>query len=100
MPASLLDGDGCSVDLNTYDDEHYAGSPAAGSACWQLSQGEDQIWDVFYGMLKKNMIKPFAGPIVVVDPQPSPVAGINAHFTRLFKALRNVCPMVFPISFI
>jgi len=26
----------------------------AGSACWQLSQGEDQIWDVFYGMLKKN----------------------------------------------
>jgi spore germination protein YaaH len=26
----------------------------AGSACWQLSQGEDKIWDVFYGMLKKN----------------------------------------------
>jgi spore germination protein YaaH len=26
----------------------------AGSACWQLSQGEDRIWDVFYGMLKKN----------------------------------------------
>jgi spore germination protein YaaH len=26
----------------------------AGSACWQLSQGEDEIWDVFYGMLKKN----------------------------------------------
>lgn len=26
----------------------------AGSACWQLRQGEDQIWDVFYGMLKKN----------------------------------------------
>lgn len=26
----------------------------AGSACWQISQGEDQIWDVFDGMLKKN----------------------------------------------
>lgn len=26
----------------------------AGSACWQLSQGEEEIWDVFYGMLKKN----------------------------------------------
>lgn len=26
----------------------------AGAACWQLRQGEDQIWDVFYGMLKKN----------------------------------------------
>jgi spore germination protein YaaH len=26
----------------------------AGSACWQLSQSEDKIWDVFYGMLKKN----------------------------------------------
>lgn len=26
----------------------------AGSACWQISQGEDKIWDVFYGMLKKN----------------------------------------------
>lgn len=27
----------------------------AGSACWQISQGEDKIWDVFYGMLKQNM---------------------------------------------
>lgn len=26
----------------------------AGSACWQFSQGEDDIWDVFNGMLKKN----------------------------------------------
>jgi len=26
----------------------------AGSACWQLNQGEDDIWDVFNGMLKKN----------------------------------------------
>jgi len=26
----------------------------AGSACWQISQGEDRIWDVFDGMLKKN----------------------------------------------
>jgi spore germination protein YaaH len=27
----------------------------AGSACWQISQGEDRIWNVFDGMLKKNM---------------------------------------------
>lgn len=27
----------------------------AGAACWQISQGEDRIWDVFDGMLKKNM---------------------------------------------
>lgn len=26
----------------------------AGSACWQISQGEDGIWEVFNGMLKKN----------------------------------------------
>ena len=26
----------------------------AGSACWQLSQAEDSIWEVFDGMLKKN----------------------------------------------
>jgi spore germination protein YaaH len=26
----------------------------AGSACWQLSQGEEEIWDVFNGMLKNN----------------------------------------------
>lgn len=26
----------------------------AGSACWQLSQSEEEIWDVFNGMLKKN----------------------------------------------
>ncbi len=26
----------------------------AGSACWQISQSEDRIWNVFYGMLKKN----------------------------------------------
>lgn len=26
----------------------------AGAACWQLSQGEDSIWHVFYGMLKRN----------------------------------------------
>lgn len=26
----------------------------AGAACWQLSQGEDKIWEVFDGMLKKN----------------------------------------------
>jgi len=26
----------------------------AGSACWQLSQGEDRIWNVFDGMLKNN----------------------------------------------
>lgn len=26
----------------------------AGSACWQLSQSEDKIWEVFYGMLKRN----------------------------------------------
>ena len=26
----------------------------AGSACWQYSHAEDEIWDVFYGMLKKN----------------------------------------------
>jgi len=26
----------------------------AGSATWQLSQGEDRIWNVFYGMLKQN----------------------------------------------
>lgn len=26
----------------------------AGSACWQLSQGEPEIWNVFYDMLKKN----------------------------------------------
>lgn len=26
----------------------------AGSACWQLSQGEDEIWKVFDGMLKNN----------------------------------------------
>ncbi|HWQ78328.1 MAG TPA: glycosyl hydrolase family 18 protein [Anaerovoracaceae bacterium] len=26
----------------------------AGAACWQLNQGEDRIWDVFDGMLKKN----------------------------------------------
>jgi len=29
----------------------------AGSACWQLSQGEDKIWDVFHDMLKKNKSK-------------------------------------------
>ncbi|HYE69287.1 MAG TPA: glycosyl hydrolase family 18 protein [Anaerovoracaceae bacterium] len=29
----------------------------AGAASWQLCQGEDQIWDVFYGMLKKNKSK-------------------------------------------
>jgi spore germination protein YaaH len=26
----------------------------AGAACWQISQGEDRIWEVFDGMLKKN----------------------------------------------
>ena len=26
----------------------------AGSACWQYSHAENDIWDVFYGMLKKN----------------------------------------------
>lgn len=26
----------------------------AGAASWQISQGEDSIWDVYYGMLKKN----------------------------------------------
>lgn len=29
----------------------------AGSACWQFSQGEDRIWDVFDGILKKNISK-------------------------------------------
>ena len=29
----------------------------AGAASWQLCQGEDPIWDVFYGMLKKNKSK-------------------------------------------
>jgi spore germination protein YaaH len=28
----------------------------AGAACWQLRQGEDQIWDVFDGMLKNNKL--------------------------------------------
>lgn len=26
----------------------------AGAACWQINQGEDQIWDVFEGMLKEG----------------------------------------------
>ncbi|HML39001.1 MAG TPA: hypothetical protein PKA19_16525 [Bacillota bacterium] len=26
----------------------------AGAACWQINQGEAQIWDVFYGMLKEG----------------------------------------------
>lgn len=26
----------------------------AGAASWQISQGEDKIWDVYYGMLKQN----------------------------------------------
>lgn len=26
----------------------------AGAACWQFNQGEENVWDVFYGMLKKN----------------------------------------------
>ncbi len=35
----------------------------AGAACWQLRQGEDQVWDVFYGMLKEgNSLKNYENP--------------------------------------
>lgn len=43
--------------INKYD--------LAGAACWQLSQGEDEIWEVFQGMLKNqqslsNYEKPYS----------------------------------------
>jgi len=35
----------------------------AGAACWQLRQGEDRIWDVFDGMLKRNKsLKDYENP--------------------------------------